>query len=138
MQLAPKVPGTGIFYVTTYSDADGDVINGSNTYRLTMPADVPVAQFWQIPVYSNRTRSLIDTGSAATKSSTDDLVVNSDGSVDIYMAPEPPDGLEKNWIKTIPGEGWFVLLRLYGPEHPILEKTWTPNDIELVTAASAS
>lgn len=132
VQVAPAEPGTGIFYTTTYKDATGGMLTGSNTYRLTMPAEVPVEQFWQIPVYSNLTRSLINTGSAATKSSTDDLVTNDDGSVDVYFAPEPPDGMEQNWIQTIPGEGWFVLLRLYGPEQAILDKTWKPNDIELV------
>ena len=42
------------------------------------------------------------------------------------------DRMEKNWIKTIPGEGWFTLLRLYAPLEPILDRTWRPNDIELV------
>ncbi len=130
IQLAPTNPGTGIFYTTTYRDADGDMLNGANTYKLTMPADVPVAQFWQIPVYSNKTRSLINTGSPATKSSTDDLIIGDDGSVDVYFGPKAPEGREPNWLKTIPGEGWFVLLRLYGPEAPILDKTWKPNDIE--------
>ena len=44
--------------------------------------------------------------------------------------------MEPNWIKTIPDEGWFVLLRLYGPEQPILDKSWIPNDIELVATAT--
>ena len=86
-------------------------------------------------MYSNRTRSLIHTGSPATKSSTDDLISNGDGSVDIHFGPEPPDGMEQNWIKTIPGEGWFVMLRLYGPEQPILDKSWKPNEIEFVSSA---
>ena len=136
--LAPSKPGTGIFYTTTYKDAHGDMLNGSNTYKLSMPADVPVAQFWQIPVYSNQTRSLINTGSPATKSSTDRLITNDDGSVDVYFGPEPPKGMKQNWVKTIPDEGWFVLLRLYGPQAPILDKTWKPNDIEKINRSSES
>jgi hypothetical protein len=132
VNVAPATPGTGIFYMTTYKDAEGGMLNGSNLYKLTMPVEVPVAQFWQIPVYSNQTRSLINTGSAATKSSTEDLITNDDGAIDVFFGPDPPEGFEDNWIKTIPGEGWFVLLRLYGPEAPILDKTWKPNDIELV------
>ncbi len=132
--IAPSAPGTGVFYSVTYKDADGDMLDGAATYKLTMPADVPVTQFWQVPVYSNRTRSLIDTDQKRpTRSSTDDgIIVNADGTVDVYFGPEAPDGFEPNWIKTNADEGWFVLLRLYGPLEPILEKTWKPNDIERV------
>ena len=129
--VAPSIPGTGVFYSVTYKDADGMMLDGAATYKLTMPAEVPVTQFWQVPVYSNATRSLIDTDQKRpTRSSTDDgLVTNADGSVDIYFGPEAPEGFEPNWIKTKPGEGWFVLLRLYGPLEPILNRDWVPNDI---------
>ena len=57
---------------------------------------------------------------------------NDDGSVDLYFSPEAPEGFEKNWIKTKPGEGWFTLPRLYAPLEPILNKTWRWNDIEKI------
>jgi len=38
-----------------------------------------------------------------------------DRSIDIYFAPKPPKGVDKNWIQTIPGKSWFIILRLYGP-----------------------
>jgi len=129
----PSVPGTGVFYMTTYKDADGNSLNGSKTYKLTMPADIPLKRFWQVPVYSNKTRSLINADQKRpTRASTDELIVNKDGSVDVYFGPTAPTGKNANWIQTIPDEGWFVLLRLYGPLEPILNKTWRPNDIERV------
>jgi hypothetical protein len=67
-----------------------------------------------------------------TLSGTDDLIRNADGSIDIYFGPEAPDGYEQNWIKTIPGEGWFTLPRLFGPLEPVLDKTWRWNDIEKI------
>jgi hypothetical protein len=74
-----------------------------------------------------------DNTGIATKSSTDDdLILIDDGSVDIYIGPEALKGLEPNWIKTNPDEGWFTILRLYAPLEPILTKEWAPNDIELV------
>ena len=57
---------------------------------------------------------------------------NKDGSIDIYFAPEPPKGWEKNWIQTIPGKSWFIILRLYGPLQPWLDQTWRPGEMELV------
>ena len=126
-------PGTGQFPLVTYRDAGGEYLNGSNAYRLQVPADVPVAQFWEVPVYDVETRSLIDTDQQRPSlSSRDALVKNADGSVTLYFGPEAPAGMEKNWVKTIPGKGWFTLLRLYGPLEPILSFTWVPNDLEKV------
>ncbi len=133
-QYIPATPGTGGFYVALYQDEDGELLIGSNTYRLRVPAEVPVAQFWQIPVYEVATRSLINTDQQrSTLSGTDELHRNDDGSVDLYFGPELPEGVsEENWIKTFPGEGWFTLPRLYAPLEPILDKTWQWNDIERV------
>ncbi|MDJ0993015.1 MAG: DUF1214 domain-containing protein [Dinoroseobacter sp.] len=131
MEQGSSEPGTGQFPLTTYRDSQGNFLNGSNTYRLSMPPAVPVAQFWQLPVYSTTNRALVQTDTGiATKSSTDaDLILNTDGSVDIIVGPKEPEG-EVNWIKTNPGEGWFTILRLYAPLEPILSRDWVPNDIE--------
>ena len=129
----PAKPGTGGFYVSTFTDKDGSSLIGSHTYRLHVPAEVPVKQFWQIPVYSAATRSMIDNDQGrCTLSGTDDLRRNDDGSVDLYFGPEAPEGYERNWIQTKPGEGWFTLPRLYAPLEPILDKTWRWNDIERI------
>ena len=58
--------------------------------------------------------------------------MNEDGSIDIYFAPEAPKGWENNWIQTIPGKSWFIILRLYGPLEPWLDQTWRPSELELV------
>ncbi len=60
------------------------------------------------------------------------LKTNADGSVDLYFGPKAPEGYENNWVETVPGKGWFVVLRLYGPLEPWFNKTWKPNDFELV------
>jgi len=130
--VVPAKAGTGGMYMMTFKDKDGEMLMGSNTYRLHVPAKVPVKQFWQIPVYAIGTRSMIDNGQRSTLGGTDDLRRNDDGSVDIYFGPEAPKGYEKNWIKTIEGEGWFTMPRLYAPLEPILDKTWRWNDIEKI------
>ena len=47
-------------------------------------------------------------------------------------AREPPDGKESNWVQTVPGKGWHMLFRLYGPEQAWFDKTWRPSEVELV------
>jgi hypothetical protein len=96
-----------------------------------------VAQFWSATVYDTRTRSMIDTDQQrAGLSSFSDLAANADGSLDLYFAPDPPDGREGNWVETIPGQGFFVMFRLYGPLEPALDGTWQLDDIERLEGAS--
>jgi hypothetical protein len=65
-------------------------------------------------------------------SQTKGLLVNADGSVDIYFGPKPPAGKENNWVQTIPETGWNTILRLYGPLEPLFDKTWRLGEIELL------
>ena len=51
-----------------------------------------------------------------------------DGSTDLYFGPEEPAGHEPNWIQTVPGKGWFAILRLCSPPQPFFEKTWQPSE----------
>ncbi|MCK5775637.1 MAG: DUF1214 domain-containing protein, partial [Bacteroidales bacterium] len=55
---------------------------------------------------------------------------NKDGSYDVYFSSKKLKG--KNWLQTIPGKSWFVILRMYGPLEPWINKTWRPSEVELV------
>ena len=57
---------------------------------------------------------------------------NADGSTDLYFGPQAPAGKQGNWLATVPGEGYFVILRLYGPTKASFDKSWKPGDIEEV------
>ena len=122
----------GQCYLESQKDRNGDWLDGGKTYKLTVPKDAPVAQFWSFSVYDVETRSLNDTGMRPDVSSRMDLNINSDGSVDLYFGPEAPVGMEANWVKTIPGRGWFTYFRLYGPTQAFFDRSWTLNDIEKV------
>jgi hypothetical protein len=60
------------------------------------------------------------------------VITADDGSVVVYIGPQPPTGQEHNWIRTLPDLGWFPLLRLYGPQQPWIDTTWKPDDLEPV------
>lgn len=55
---------------------------------------------------------------------------NPDGSIDIYFSPSEPAGHGANWLKTVPGSGFFVILRLYGPKQAFFDQSWKPSDVE--------
>jgi hypothetical protein len=128
-----KIVGAGQVYLEAQKDSDGEWLDGGKNYVLTVPANAPVKQFWSVTVYDNDDRCLIDTGELPDKSSRMDLVYNSDGSVNLYFGPKPPKkGFEKNWIKTVPGEGWFTYFRFYAPTQPYFDQTWQLPDIEKI------
>jgi hypothetical protein len=66
----------------------------------------------------------------SVSSQTEGLMVNADKSVDVYFGPQAPPGNEKNWVQTIPGKGFNVWFRLYGPLEPWFDMTWRPGEIE--------
>ena len=126
--------GTGSFYFGTFHDSGGNPLQGGHTYRLHVPAEVPVREFWSITVYSLETSSFFLNSTRLTLGSLDkELRRNADGSVDIYIGPKPPAGQESNWLYTPTGQRWFPWFRVYGPEKAILDKSWRLPDIEKVS-----
>ena len=132
--MAVTKAGAGSDYGIAYVDSKKQPFDGSKTYKLHIPPDPPAKDFWALTLYDNQTRSMLQTSQKlpSVGSQTKGFRRNADGSYDIYFGPKPPKGFEKNWLKTIPGKGWFVILRLYGPLEPWIEKTWRPGEIELV------
>ncbi len=125
-----RMVGVGSQYLATYRDSDGDFLMGDLVYKLHLPKGIPVKNFWSVTAYHPDTRSLLQNGTPKPSISPHDKpIVNDDGSVDIWFSPEAPKGKEKNWIKTIPGEGWFIYIRLFGPLEPYFDQTWKPDDI---------
>ncbi|MCP4383030.1 MAG: DUF1254 domain-containing protein [Hyphomicrobiales bacterium] len=128
----PKKLGGSTFYLTGLRDNDGNMLNGQDTYKLTVPADTPAKDFWSVIVYSMKTKGFVEGAPVVGRATPNvaDMVQNEDGSVDVYFAPKPPEGMEENWIMT--GEDFFLLFRLYGPDEPLFDKSWTLGDIEKV------
>jgi len=90
-----------------------------------------VATRWDVIIFGGDDRSGYRTGAPSVSSQGKGVKTNADGSVDVYFGPKAPAGMESNWVQTIPGKGWFTLLRLYGPLEPWYNKTWRPGEIEL-------
>lgn len=126
--------GAGSDYAIAYVDSEKQPFDGSKTYRLHVPPNPPAKDFWAATVYDPQTRSQLQTSQPfpTVGSQTKGIKKNEDGSCDIYFAPKPPKGYEKNWVETIPGKGWFTIFRMYGPLEPWINKTWRPSEIELV------
>ena len=132
--MAIKNVGKGSQYAIAYLDKDGNALDGSKTYKIHLPPNVPAKDFWSFTLYDNQTRAMLQTDQRfpGLDNNEKGLKMNADGSYDIYISPKPPTGWENNWIQTVPGKGWNTILRLYGPLESFYDKSWKPGDPELV------
>ena len=128
--MAFRMEGKGSQYLAGYRDGNGAYLDGSKTYKLHLPPNVPAKDFWSVTLYDPATRSQLQTDQPyPSVNSQKNPDANPDGSVDVYFGPTIPAGKENNWVQTVPGKGWFTLVRFYGPLKPYFEKTWKLDDI---------
>jgi hypothetical protein len=133
--MAMNFVGMGAKYPATFRDADGDILSGGQSYRLHLPAGIPAKIFWSVTLYDAEHASGLDNGQPLPSlNSMDKPEANADGSVDIYFGPEKPEGANKNWLRTVPGKGFFIIVRLYGPDQAYFDNTWKPSDLEKTNA----
>ena len=129
----PKVLGPATFYVSTAKDSRGEPLMGGKTYRLHVPPDPPVRQYWAVTVYDLATAGfLLNSPTLCIDSYKPKTERNADGSVDVYFGPKLPRGKENNWICTGPRGEWLATFRFYGPKKAVFEKTWVLPDIEKI------
>lgn len=131
--MAEKMVGKGSQYPWAALDSKGNPFDGARTYKLRLPPNIPVKDFWSVIAYDTQTRSMLQTDQQfpSVSSQNKDVKANADGSVDVWFGPKAPAGREGNWVQTIPGKGWFMILRLYGPLEPWFSQAWRPGEIEL-------
>ena len=124
--------GIGSQYVMAMRDGSGAFLDGGRAYRLTLPPSIPQGRFWSVLAYDRQTRSMLQTDQPKPDvgSQSGTVEANPDGSTDVYFGPTAPDGRGDNWIHTISGKGFFVILRLYNPEAAFFDKSWRPSEIE--------
>lgn len=135
--MVNPVVGKGQVYMTTKKDSDGNLFRADKTYKLRVPKDVPVEQFWSVVLYSEQTRRPYDNGrteikDVALNSRMEQLQYNEDGSVDIYIGAKAPKGMESNFLKTVDKDGWFIYFRLYAPTEPFFDKSFSLPDFVVV------
>ncbi len=133
-----RLTDIGSQYIVAFVDSKGEYFDGSKTYKVNLPPNVPAGKFWSFTVYDNQTRSMLDTPQRYPRAGsqsypTPAAEASADGSTTVYFGPTQPDGVNVgNWIQTDPKKGWFTILRLYSPLEPFFTKQWRPSEIELV------
>lgn len=133
--MAMRMTGIGSQYLIATLDAGKHYFDGGKTYKITLPKGIPQKNFWSLTLYDNQTRSMLATPQHYPRAGSQNYpspsaVADADGSTTIYIGPTQPAGVQRgNWIQTVPGKGWFVILRLYGPLEPFFSQEWRPSEI---------
>ena len=136
--MAMRLPGLGSQYLFALQDGEKNYFDGAKTYKVTLPKGIPEANFWSFTVYDNQTRSMLDTPQRYPRAGSQNFpspaaAAAADGTTTVYFGPSQPEGVARgNWIQTMPGKGWFTILRLYSPLEPFFTKEWRPSEIDLV------
>lgn len=131
--MLSKIPGKGAAYMIAFTDGDGVALSGGARYRLNLPANIPAANFWSVTLYEAENASGLANGQPfPSLGSRDKPARNDDGSTDLYFGPQAPEGKGSNWLATVPGKGYFAILRLYGPTEAAIERGWKPGDFQLI------
>jgi hypothetical protein len=134
--MSMKMVGVGSQYAAAVADSHGRPLDGSKTYKIHLPPNIPVKQFWSFTLRQSDPFHAANRSAIPSINSTDKgVVTNPDSSVDVWFGPALPAGVDKpSLVQTVPGKGWNVLFRLYGPLEPWFDKTWRPGEFELVNS----
>ena len=125
--------GAGQFYLVDVKDSDGKLFDSAKTYRMRVPIDVPVTQYWSCAMYDADSHAFIrENVKYSVSSLTPGLTVNDDGTVDIYVGPKAMPGLEANFIETGKSQAFELMFRFYGTKPEIFDQSWKLNDAELI------
>jgi hypothetical protein len=131
--MLSKIPGKGAAYMIAFTDGEGTPLSGGNRYRLNLPPNIPAANFWSVTLYEAANASGLANGQPfPSLGSRDKPAQNDDGSTDLYFGSQAPEGKGANWLATVPGKGYFAIIRLYGPTEAAIEKRWKPGDFQRI------
>ena len=122
-------------YEISWVDADGQQLEGSNSYELRLETPPPVDAFWSLTMYDvpefYLVANTIDRYSIGDR--TPGLKVADDGSVTIYMGKDSPgQDRESNWLPA-PNGNFRPILRMYQPRNEILDGTYVLPAIKTIT-----
>jgi hypothetical protein len=123
--------GAGSKYPFATCDAEGKFLDGSNDYRLHLPANPPAGLFWAVTSYNITDGTMTEAAQLLPSiNSLGKVATNTDGSVDIWFGPSKPDDApDSNWIQTVEGRNFLAAVRLYGTGASFFDQTWKPDDL---------
>ena len=129
--MVMRTLGAGSKYPFAVADADGNFLEGSNSYKLHLPANPPAGLFWAVTSYNITDGTMTEAAQLLPSiNSLGKVATNKDGSVDIWFGPsKPAKAPDTNWIQTVEGRNFLAAVRLYGTGVDFFDQSWKPDDV---------
>lgn len=129
--MVMRTINAGSKYPVTARDADGNILNGSNHYKLHLPAGIPAKLFWAVTLYNVTDGTMPETSQLMPSiNGFNNVKKNDDGSIDLYFgATKPAEAPESNWIQVVEGRDFLTVIRLYGTGIEFYDQSWKPDDV---------
>jgi hypothetical protein len=128
-------------YLPVFTDHEGAPFSADRRYRIRFARDnmPPVDAFWSVTLYRLPDNQLkanpIDRYAIGDRTPT--LVRGKDGSIEIHIQKERPEGTAAgNWLPSGEGPFWMVL-RMYVPKQQVLRGDYTPPPVERIDPSIA-
>ncbi|MCA3573951.1 MAG: DUF1254 domain-containing protein [Aestuariivirga sp.] len=124
-------------YMDARTDNTGAALDGSKRYivRFEKGEEPKVDAFWSISMYHIADGSFVDNPIKrySIGDRTKGLTRAADGSLTIYIQHDQPEGTEAqaNWLPS-PADGYYLNLRLYGPDDGLPSGKWAPPPVMIV------
>jgi hypothetical protein len=125
--LGENLPDDAV-YPSLSVDSEGRPLDGKFKYVLHFDRGKlpPVDAFWSVTAYDTDGYFISNALRRQALGDRDKLVMNADGSLDVYVQADTPGGdKEANWL-PVAGAPFTLLMRLYSPKAEVLDGSWTP------------
>ena len=125
-------------YPTAQCDSDGNALNGGHDYVIHFEAGmVPPVQengFWSITAYDANNYLIENELNRYNVNDRSNLSFNADGSLDIYLQKDAPEGEREitNWLPVCDG-AFQLTMRIYLPQACVMNGEWKMPEIRAVS-----
>lgn len=124
--------GDEVTYFRGARDSEGQTLDGGQSYTMTFPRDQLPSGFaryyWSVTAVNSKTfRVLPNSLDRFLLNRESGLHYNADGSLTLYFGPQlPKGGVQANWLPTVAGETYRLMLRYYGAQGPVASGEYFP------------
>lgn len=117
-------PADAVFPLTAI-DGDGQRLNGAHRYVLRFePGGLPpVNALWSLALYDMDQLPVPNPIDRYALGDRDDLELNPDGSLEIVIQHDRPEGSHANWLPAPDGD-FNLMLHMYWPDQSMLDGSW--------------
>lgn len=118
------LPASAAIYPHTYTDREGNQLDGNKAYLCHFDSEPPAGEFWSLTAYGEDQFLIPNASERYGINDRSEFRKNSDGSFDVLLQEkQPPEEWKDNWI-PVSGKAFGLVLRIYAPQPEYDDGSW--------------